>query len=175
MSLLFTAAPIDDTRAERAGRHDFDFLHGAWSVTHRRLCTRLADDTRWQEFAGICECRPVAGGIGNVDDNLIDLPDATYRAATLRLFDPVDGLWSIWWADGRRGRLDPPLRGRFVDGIGTFFGDDLHEGRPVRVRFVWTRPSATTLRWEQAFSPDAGSSWEINWVMTFARLPGSAP
>jgi hypothetical protein len=25
-------------------------------------------------------------------------------------------------------------------------------------------------RWEQAFSPDGGQSWETNWKMTFRRV-----
>jgi hypothetical protein len=24
-------------------------------------------------------------------------------------------------------------------------------------------------RWEQAFSPDGGETWELNWIMDFAR------
>jgi hypothetical protein len=47
-------------------------------------------------------------------------------------------------------------------------GEDLLAGRPIRVRFDWTR-GATTARWEQAFSPDGGETWETNWVAEFTR------
>jgi hypothetical protein len=76
-----------------------------------------------------------------------------------------------WWLDGRDpGKIGTPLRGRFVDGVGTYFSDDEHEGRPVRARVTWSRITGTTARWEQAFSADGGDSWEVNWVSDFTRM-----
>lgn len=174
MHTLFSKIDVAESRVASTpvvarGCDDFDFLHGAWRVHHRRLRTRLVGDTDWEAFGGASACRPLIGGIGNVDDNVIELPAGTYRAATFRLFDPASGLWSIWWADGRAPRLDPPLQGRFENGVGTFFGDDVLDGRPIRVRFIWSRIAASDAQWEQAFSPDAGRSWETNWVMAFSR------
>lgn len=163
-------ASADPSPSPTDGRHDFDFLHGRWRVAHRRLRERLAGGTAWEEFAGTCEARPILGGLGNVDDNLVGLPAGGYRAATLRLFDPATGLWSIHWVDGRAMALDPPVRGRFADGIGTFHGEDVLDGRPIRVRFLWTAVTARSARWEQAFSADGGASWEDNWVMGFERV-----
>lgn len=57
--------------------------------------------------------------------------------------------------------------------MGIFFGDDVHEGRPVRVRFIW-RSADGTAQWEQAFSPDGGTTWETNWVMDFTRIAGES-
>lgn len=155
----------------RDGRQDFDFLHGDWRVAHRRLRHRLAGSQEWQAFAGSCEVRPILGGLGNVDDNHIALPDGAYRAATVRVFDAGRAAWSIWWIDGRRGRIEPPVTGGFADGVGTFFGDDEFDGRPIRVRFVWSGIGPDRARWQQAFSPDGGATWEENWVMDFARVP----
>ncbi len=59
--------------------------------------------------------------------------------------------------------------GRFDGGIGRFFGDDQHEGIPIRVRFVWDEITPTSARWQQAFSIDGGETWETNWVMRFQR------
>jgi hypothetical protein len=53
--------------------------------------------------------------------------------------------------------------------VGTFVADDTLDGRPIRVRFVWSRITARSAQWEQAFSADGGASWEINWVMQFER------
>jgi hypothetical protein len=40
----------------------------------------------------------------------------------LRSFDPATGQWSIGHLDTRAplGPLDPPVRGSFSDGVGTF-------------------------------------------------------
>lgn len=150
--------------------HDFDFLAGRWSVAHRRLQRRLEGCTRWDDFTGTCELRPILDGQGNLDENVIELPGGTYRAATLRVFDPVGARWSIWWIDARRGQVEPPVHGTFADGIGTFHGDDTWEGRAVRVRFLWSDMTATSARWAQAFSIDDEKTWETNWTMQFTRV-----
>jgi hypothetical protein len=163
---------IDDreTCGPADGRGDFDVLHGRWKVAHRRLQRRLEGDTQWDEFAGMSEMKPLLGGLGNVDDNVIELPGGTYRGASLRMFDAAAKLWSIWWFDSRDPRMDVPVVGRFDRGVGSFYADETLRGRPIRVRFIWSEITATTARWEQAFSPDAGASWEINWKMQFTRM-----
>jgi hypothetical protein len=153
------------------GRDDFDFFAGRWTVAHRRLRRRLANDTQWDEFAGVCENRPVLGGLGNVDDNFIELPRGAYRALTLRLFSPAARQWSIRWVDGRDMELGAPLHGAFASGIGTFFGDDDFDGKPIRIRFIWSEITAQSAQWQQAFSANGGVTWEDNWVMRFTRLP----
>ena len=152
------------------GPHDWDFLAGHWSVRHRRLKARLVGNTDWEEFAGTCVMWPTLDGAGNVDDNVLELPGGTYRAMGLRAFDAKTRQWSIWWLDARYPtRLDPPVRGGFRDGVGTFLGDDTLNGRPIKVRFRWSEITATSARWEQAFSPDGGATWETNWTMQFTR------
>ena len=111
------------------------------------------------------------GGYALVDDNVLEFPPASYRAAGLRSFDAKSGQWSIWWLDSRTplGPLDPPVRGRFQDGVGTFLADETFNGKPIRVRFTWSKITPTSAHWEQAFSPDGGATWETNWVMDFRR------
>ena len=163
-----TASRSDDAAAD--GRADFDFFFGRWAVSHRRLRKRLAGDTSWDAFGGTCDTRPILGGLGNFDDNAIDLPGGSYRAATLRTFDPATRQWSIWWIDGRNpSTIDVPMRGTFADGVGTFLCEDVFEGRPIQVRFRWSRITEGSARWEQAFSADGGETWETNWIMDFAR------
>ena len=152
------------------GERDFDFLAGEWFVRHRRLKERLAGCREWEEFDGRCAMRPLLGGQANADDNWLDLPAGAYRAATLRSYDPLTRRWSIWWLDGREPHsLGVPVVGGFEGGTGLFFADDHLRGRPVRVRFRWTRTGTASPHWEQAFSPDGGLTWEINWTMAFSR------
>ena len=151
--------------------HDFDFLIGKWRVHHRRLKERLAGSDEWEEFAGTSELWMILGGAGTIDDNVIELPGGTYRAATVRAFDPRTQKWSIWWIDGRTpGPLDPPMVGGFEGGVGRFFADETFNDKPIRVRFLWSDITADSARWEQSFSPDEGETWEVNWVMQFTRV-----
>jgi len=154
----------------RPGAGDFDFFIGRWRVHHRRLDERLADSQDWTEFGGSCETRRILGGLGNMDDNILELPGDPYRAVTLRTYDPKTRQWSIWWLDGRHpATLDTPMVGSFENGVGTFYANDSFQGRPIRVRFLWTLPAPDRPRWEQAFSADGGDSWETNWIMNFTR------
>ena len=149
---------------------DFDFAMGEWRVHHRRLLQRLAGCTEWVEFEGEMSTRAVLGGWGNVEDNLLHLPEGPYRALALRSFDPRSGQWSIWWLDGRQpGTLDVPVVGTFENDTGTFYADDTLEGVPIRVRFLWLTAHPDAPRWEQAFSTDGGATWETNWTMDFRR------
>ncbi len=155
-----------------AGLHDFDFLVGDWRVHHRRLKERLAGCREWVEFDGTSSLRVLMGGWANVDDNMLNLPGGAYRGVSLRSYDPKTGQWAIWWLDGRNpfGELDPAVKGRFVDGVGTFYAEDTFKGRPIRVRFIWENITPTSAHWEQAFSTDGGKTWETNWVNDFTRV-----
>ena len=44
------------------------------------------------------------------------------------------------------------------------------EGRPIVVRFTWSDITEIGVRWEQAFSPDEGHTWEKNWIMEMTRV-----
>jgi hypothetical protein len=162
--------------SEGDGRRDFDFLFGSWRVHNRRLLRRLEGCTDWEEFETSLSTRPILTGLGNVDTFYTEaLPDgAAWEGFTLRLFDPETRSWRIWWAaTSRPGHLDPPVVGGFTDGHGKFYGDDVHEGRPVRVLYEWKDITPTSACWEQAFSPDDGETWETNWVMNVSRAGDS--
>lgn len=153
------------------GRSGFDFLVGHWTVRHRRLKERLAGCTEWEEFRGTCSLRPLLNGQANIDDNVLELPSGTYRAASIRAYDPATDRWSIWWLDSRHPHdLGTPVVGAFKDGTGTFLADDTLNGQPVRVRFLWTDITPSSARWQQAFSQDGGATWETNWIMEFQRV-----
>jgi hypothetical protein len=153
-----------------SGARDFDFFVGRWTVQHRRLKQRLAQSDEWEIFSGTCETRLILDGQANIDDNVIELPGCAYRAATLRAFDASTGTWSIWWLDARNPhQLDPPVVGTFTNGVGTFYANDVLRGRPIMVRFVWSDIAEKSARWQQAFSDDAGKTWETNWTMDFRR------
>jgi hypothetical protein len=153
---------INETSTPTDGRADFDFLFGDWQVRHRKL--RDVTDpgcTEWIDCGATSRAESILGGLGNVDRIWADAVGETeaWEGFTLRQFDPIERRWRIWWTSTRApGFLDPPLLGRFVDGVGEFIGDDVVSDRAVRIRFEWTNPSPDTARWAQSFSFDAGAS-----------------
>ena len=155
------------------GRHDFDFLHGHWQIRNERLRQRLAGSQDWEVFHATQVCQPLLGGLGNVDDFVSDWTrpglDGRFLGMTLRLFRRDTGQWHIYWAGNHDGVLEAPMVGSFTDGIGTFHGTLQHEGRPVRVRFIWDQIGANAAHWQQAFSDDDGRTWETNWHMWLRR------
>lgn len=155
-----------------SGPHDFDFLHGEWDVRNRRLADFLDAGSGWAEFPATSRCWSLFDSAANIDEMAV--PGQGWTGLTLRLFDPAARQWSLNWATSRGGRLFPPVHGAFGgDGRGVFLGDDTYDGRDVRVRFVWSGVSATTARWEQAFSTDGARTWVTNWVMEFTRRPST--
>ena len=172
--LLSAVAPGPGLPETGSGAHDFDFFFGSWRVHHRRLKERLDGCTAWDQFEGQCQVQPLLGGAANVDDNFLELPGGHYRAATLRSYDAAKQHWSIWWLDGRApGELDTPVVGRFNNGLGEFHAEMTFRGKPTRVRFRWSQTATGTPRWEQAFSADAGRTWETNWIMDFTPRPAT--
>ncbi len=116
--------------------------------------------------------RPLLDGLGNEDEFRTD-HDGGFIGMSFRFYDPQKDQWAIYWADTRRpGLLDAPVFGSFSGDVGIFEGDDTFEGRPIRMRFIWSGITTPTPRWEQAFSEDDGETWETNWIMDFTPLDG---
>lgn len=161
------SAPVAATSAP-SGAHDFDFQFGEWRVHHRVKRPATKD---WMEFDGTSSVRPVMGGSANVEDNRFNKASGVTRGVALRAFDQETGLWAIWWVDGRapHGPIDPPVKGRFGKGVGTFYSDGAIDGKAMRVRYTWSRITPRSARWEQAYSFDGEKSWDTNWVMDFER------
>ena len=153
-----------------AGFDDFDFLIGEWAIENEFLKQRLKGSTEWELFSSTARCEnvlpdPNGNFCGNLDH--IFIPARGFTGMTLRLYDPATRLWSIYWSDTKSHRLFPPMAGRFENGRGEFYGDDIEGGVPVRVRFIWTAGENPV--WEQAMSADGEKTWEKNWVMRFGR------
>jgi hypothetical protein len=165
-----SAAGSPAKTAAASGAHGFDFEFGSWRVHHRTR--RVSGRDEWNEFDGTCVTRPLMNGAGNVEDHTFNKPGMTTHGVALRAFDPKTSEWAIWWIDGRvpHGPLDPPVKGRFENGVGTFYSDGVVDGKTTRTRFIWSQITASSARWEQAYSADGGKTWETNWIMAFERV-----
>ena len=148
------------------GRRDFHFLYGRWAVRHRKLAQRGVGSDVWDEFDGVSFTHGLMDGLCNVEENDFE---GGGQGVAFRSFDVERRVWSIHWVSSADGLVQPPVHGRFEDGVGVFLGDDLDAGRPVKVRFQWDAVAVGVARWAQAFSYDDGETWEENWVMSFTR------
>ncbi|WP_285502021.1 hypothetical protein [Actinokineospora sp. NBRC 105648] len=145
---------------------DFDFLVGGWTVANRKHTAPLTGTDDWDEFPATMSAHSFFGGAGSFDE--IHFPTKGWSGCSFRTYDPAQARWTIHWVNSRDGLLQPPVIGSFNGGVGTFYGEDLHDGQPINVRYLWSRITPTAARWEQAFARP-GQDWETNWVMEFSR------
>ena len=156
-----------------AAVHDFDFYMGTWWVRHRRLKERLAGSDEWEEFEGTSRAWPLLDGAGNVDDNVLEMPNGTYLAdlaPDLRTLVPDPLVDLVARRSRSRWLLDPPVVSRLRAASAPSSAPDTFKGRPSWSAFCGRTSPATTCRWEQAFSVDDGATWEVNWMMESTRI-----
>lgn len=169
LKFLETGA-LEITPSETSSPHDFDFLVGDWNIHNRKLNERLNNCSEWTEFEAIGVMRKILQGLGNTDSFKAKFDGKPFEGMTLRLFNPVTKLWSIYWADSNVGVLDPPVVGSFAQNIGTFFTKDVFNGMDILVKFQWDKTDPDNPIWSQAFSADQGETWEWNWYMDHHRI-----
>jgi len=152
-----------------SSRHDFDYLVGNWNLKNRKLKSRLTGSKEWIDFESRVEMHQILDGLGNIDKYTENSTDKPYEGVALRLFDPKTRLWSIYWADGNSGHLDPPVVGSFENKVGHFFARDTYKGKPILVVFRWDVRNPEFPIWSQAFSADEGKTWEWNAINVSER------
>ena len=158
------------TASSTSSKHDFDFFEGKWLLRNKKLKTRLNNCTEWTEFESTQEMYRILKGIGNIDNFLAEFDGEPFEGMTVRLFNPITKLWSIYWADSNVGVLDPPVLGSFENNVGHFFTKDTFNDRKVIVVFRWDARDRNNPIWSQAMSDDNGKTWEWNWYMYMSKI-----
>jgi hypothetical protein len=97
------------------------------------------------------------------------------EALSLRLYNPESHQWSLNFSNSSVGTLSQPTVGEFRNGRGEFYDRETISGRAVLVRFVISDITADSCHFEQAFSVDGGTTWEVNWIATDTRSDSAAP
>jgi hypothetical protein len=155
----------------REGQHDFDFELGSWTTNVRVLRNPLSgEEPEWAEYQGTSVVRPLLGGRANFVELSVEGPAGKIEGGSLRLYNPQSRQWNVNYASLSNGMLTAPIFGTFDGhGRGTFYGQDMLGGRAILVRFIITQVSKDEARFEQAYSADAGATWETNWIAVDTR------
>jgi hypothetical protein len=155
---------------QRDGSHDFDWEIGRWTTELRYLPDPLTGSKRWLEYRGTSDVRSILGGRANLVELSVAGAAGRIEGASLRLYNPLARQWTLNFANIRNGQLTAPVHGAFdANGRGLFFGVDTVDGRAVLVRFIISDVTPNSARFEQAYSADAGATWEVNWIAVDTR------
>lgn len=152
------------------GQRDFDFNYGTWKTHVRRLQHPLTNSTIWVDYEGLSVVRPIWDGRASLFELVVDGPAGHLEGMGLRLYNPQARQWSLNWANSSNGILGVPMIGEFKDGRGEFYDQELFNDRMILTRNSFSDITPNSSRFEQAFSPDQGKTWETNWIMTFTRV-----
>jgi hypothetical protein len=165
-----TAAAIPPTPAGTP--RDFDFEHGRWRTSLRKLVHPLSGRRQWAEYGGTSVVHPLLGGRANLVELAVSGPQGRIEGVSLRLFDTQRQRWTLNYSNVAGGTLELPMSGGFAGGShGVFYSADTFKGRDILVRFVIDAVDGDHCRFEQAFSADGGATWEVNWIASDTRIP----
>lgn len=162
--------PAITAPVRRDGSHDFDWEIGRWTTVLRYRPESLTGSNRWLDYRGTSDVRAVLGGRANLVELSVVGTAGRIEGASLRLYNPEARQWTLNFASIRNGQLTAPVHGAFdANGRGLFYGVDTLDGRAVLVRFVISDVTPSSARFEQAYSADAGATWEVNWIAVDTR------
>jgi hypothetical protein len=170
-----TPPPVPAPPAPHDGAHDFDPVLGNFSFRLHYMLHPLTSSPDWTDMSGTGACYKVWDGRAQLDTIEVDSSSGGHmEGLTLRLYDREAHQWRLYWANSRIGRLDPPQIGDFRDGHGDFYTTDTINGKTTLIRYDWSRMTSGTPHFEQAFSPDGGKTWEVNWLTDQTRTGDAA-
>ena len=161
--------PLTQTSG-RDGAHDFDFDLGSWKTHSSRLLHPLTGAKDWADMDGETLVTRIWSGRANLAEYRADGPAGPVELLALRWYNPTSHQWNLDFATpGGVGVLGRPGVGEFTQGRGDFYDTEEINGRSVLIRFSIWGITADTAQSEQAFSPDGGKTWEVNWINKYTR------
>ena len=163
------SAAAPPASADQDGQHGFDGLFGTWNYHVKRLMHPLTGSTTWNQFPATGTCHRIWGGRAQVDTFEADDPTGHIEGLVVRLYNPQNHQWSLNWATSKTGIPDPPQIGKFKNGHGDFYTQDTINGKTIFVRYDWSKINTDTPHFEQSFSDDGGTTWEVNWITDQTR------
>lgn len=168
--LFVHSIPALAQTSKKDGQHGFDFHIGSWKTHLKRLARPLSGSTTWVEYEGTTVVRKVWDGRANLVELKVNGPTGLFEGLSLRLYNPESGQWTLNYANVKDGKLAVPAIGEFKDGRGEFYNQETYNGRVILVRFVITKLTMDSNRFEQSYSDDGGKTWEVNWIAVDTRV-----
>ena len=157
--------------AAKDASHDFDFAFGKWKEHSSRLKDPLSGSTSWTQMDGTSVTSPIWNGRGNITEVEADGPNGRLELLALRLYNPSARQWNLYFATSEAGVLDmPAAAGSFSNEKGEFYDQETYKGRAIWVRCRIFPVTTDSMQSEQAFSQDAGKTWEVNWINKYTRV-----
>jgi hypothetical protein len=161
--------PVAPASTVSDGAHDFDFHFGIWKTHVRRLQMPLEGSHAWTDYDGTSVVSKVWGGRASLLELEADGPTGNIEGVGLRLYNPRSHQWSLNWTNSSDPVMTTPMVGKFAHGQGQFYDQEEFRGRIIMSRNGFSAITPNSSHFEQAFSDDAGKTWETNWIMTFNR------
>ena len=161
--------PLPPASTATDGAHDFDFHFGVWKTHIRRLQKPLEGSNTWTDYDGTSVVSKVWGGRASLLELEADGSTGHIEGVGLRLYNPQSHQWSLNWTNSSEPVMTTPMVGKFAHGQGQFYDQEEFQGRTIMSRNGFSAITPNSSHFEQAFSDDAGKTWETNWIMTFNR------
>ena len=162
-------SPLAPSKDVADPAHGFDFDLGKWNTHTLRLLHPLTGSTSWVELDGVTDVHEVWGGRANLAEYKAAGSGKQIELLSLRWFNPSTKEWTIDFSTPEVGMLGVPSVGTIRNGRGDFYDYEPVNGRNVLVRFSIWKISDREAQSEQAFSDDAGKTWEVNWVNHYTK------
>jgi hypothetical protein len=170
LGALLALLPIAGFAADAEGAHAMDYDFGRWKTHSSRLMHPLSGSTEWRDMDGYTVVTSIWNGRANLAEYAADGPAGHMELLALRTYDKDTGRWYLHFSHPDTGTLDVPGVGVAKNGRIDFYDQETLLGRTIWVRFSIWRITPETARSEQAFSADAGKTWEVNWVNEYTKV-----
>jgi hypothetical protein len=167
-------APTAPDDKSHGGAQDFDPLIGAWKEHTRIRQHPLTGSDTWIEFEGIDVYRKIWDGRAIIAEYEGD--SNTRHAEGLMLYtrNPETNQWSIYFAGSGDGKVTAPNAGEFKNGQGEFYTRDTVNGRLRYNRYIWSKLTSNSPRFEESWSADGGKTWEVDNITDLTRISEDA-